>query len=190
MGGNAVSRETPTDSTLGRPFEPATRMASTDITLRFLAEPTDVNFGGNVFGGTVMKWIDHAGYTCAANWSHDYCVTAYVGGIRFLKPIRVGDLVELRAEMMHTGNTSMHISVSVHARNPRSPDARFTTHCILVFVAVDGNGKPTPVPPFTPNTPRTRQLNDYARQMIDLRQRMQEEADQFLQRIDAEPDDD
>ena len=57
-----------------------------DITLRFLAEPSDVNFGGNVHGGNVMKWIDHAGYTCAANWSSAYCVTVYVGGIRFLKP--------------------------------------------------------------------------------------------------------
>ncbi|AWN15630.1 acyl-CoA thioesterase [Salinisphaera sp. LB1] len=165
-------------------------MSTHEITLRFLAEPSDVNFGGNVFGGSVMKWIDHAGYTCAANWSHSYCVTAYVGGIRFLKPIRVGDLVELKAELMHTGNTSMHISVSVYARDPKSDDARFTTHCILVFVAVDGEGRPTKVPTFTPDTPQGRRLNDYARKMIDLRQRMQDEAAEFLDEMEAHAHDD
>ena len=60
---------------------------SRNLTLRFLAEPTDVNFGGKVHGGIVMKWIDQAGYACATQWSGNYCVTVYVGGIRFLKPI-------------------------------------------------------------------------------------------------------
>lgn len=156
-------------------------MSTRDITLRFLAEPTDVNFGGKIFGGSVMKWIDHAGYTCAANWSRSYCVTAYVGGIQFLRPIRVGDLVELRAEIMHTGTTSMHISVGVYARNPMSEEERFTTHCILVFVAVDSEGQPIAVPSFTPSTPEERKLNDYARKMIDLRKAVRDERDSFLE---------
>ncbi len=63
------------------------------ITLRFLAEPSTVNFGGKVHGGTVMKWIDEAGYACATSWSKRYCVTVYVGGIRFHRPIMIGDLV-------------------------------------------------------------------------------------------------
>ena len=66
-------------------------------TLRFLAEPAHVNFGGKVHGGAVMKWIDQAGYACAARWSGSYCVTAYVGGIQFMRPIQVGELVEVRA---------------------------------------------------------------------------------------------
>lgn len=159
-------------------------MATDNITLRFLAEPTDVNFGGNVFGGSVMKWIDHAGYTCAASWSHSYCVTAYVGGIQFLRPIRVGDLVELKAEVMHTGNTSMHISVGVYARDPKAEEARLTTHCILVFVAVDGDGRPTPVPPYTPTTPQGRRLNGYALKMIELRKDMKEEEKVFLEQLE------
>lgn len=153
------------------------------ITLRFLAEPTDVNFGGKVFGGSVMKWIDHAGYTCAANWSGSYCVTAYVGGVRFLEPIHVGDLVELRAELMHTGSSSMHISVGVYARNPTDGQSRFTTHCILVFVAVDGDGNPTRVPAFAPDTPRGRRLGEYARKMIDLRQNVRDEERAFFSEL-------
>ncbi|WP_423824213.1 acyl-CoA thioesterase [Salinisphaera sp. SPP-AMP-43] len=161
-------------------------MSAHQITLRFLAEPSDVNFGGNVFGGSVMKWIDHAGYSCAANWSHSYCVTAYVGGIRFLKPIRIGDLVELKAELMHTGTTSMHISVSVYARDPKSDTERFTTHCILVFVAVDSEGNPSQVPTFVPETAQGHRLNNYARKMIDLRKRMQDEASSFLDEMEAQ----
>ena len=67
------------------------------VTLRFLAEPGDVNFGGKVHGGAVMKWIDQAGYTCAAGWTGTYCVTVYLGGLHFLGPIRVGEVVELRS---------------------------------------------------------------------------------------------
>lgn len=85
------------------------------ITLRFLAEPSTVNFGGKVHGGTVMKWIDEAGYACATSWSKRYCVTVYVGGIRFHRPIMIGHLVEVEAKLAYTGNTSMNISVEVRS---------------------------------------------------------------------------
>ena len=81
------------------------------ITLRFLAEPSTVNFGGKVHGGTVMKWIDEAGYACATSWSKRYCVTVYVGGIRFHRPIMIGDLVEVEARLAYTGHTSMNLSL-------------------------------------------------------------------------------
>jgi acyl-CoA hydrolase len=159
-------------------------MPVSEITLRFLAEPSDINFGGKVHGGSVMSWIDRAAYTCAANWSAHYCVTAYVSGIRFLKPINVGELVELKAELMHTGNTSMHISVSVRARNPRMQQDSFTTHCIVVFVATDEAGNPTPVPAFHPRTARQRHLNRYARRMIELRQDLTEESEIMLRELE------
>src|SRR4051812_228729 len=52
-----------------------------EVTFRFLTEPTDVNFGGKVHGGMVMKWIDQAGYAAAVGWSGRYCVTVAVGGV-------------------------------------------------------------------------------------------------------------
>jgi len=60
----------------------------------FLAEPTDVNFGGKVHGGMVMKWIDQASYACAAKWSKRYSVTVSANGIRFIRPILVGQMVQ------------------------------------------------------------------------------------------------
>jgi acyl-CoA hydrolase len=115
------------------------------LTLRFLAEPSEVNFGGKVHGGTVMKWIDQAGYACAVGWSGQYCVTVYVGGIRFIQPILIGHLVEVQASVIYTGTTSMHIAVDVLAGDPKAGELRKTTHCIIVFVAVGADGKHGPV---------------------------------------------
>ena len=70
-----------------------------ELTFRFLAEPTDVNYGGKVHGGVVMKWIDQVGYAAAVGWSGRYSVTVAVGGIRFVAPIRTSDLVTVTAKL-------------------------------------------------------------------------------------------
>ena len=144
------------------------------ITLRFLAEPTDVNYGGMVHGGAVMRWIDQAGYTCAVNWSGRYCVTVYVGGIRFHHPIRIGHLVEAEARLIHTGTTSMHIAVDIHARDPRTNDRVKTTHCIIVFVAMDDDRAPVAVPRWTPDTDEEKALSAYAVRLMGMRQEIEE----------------
>ena len=89
-----------------------------ELTMRFLAEPTDVNYGGKVHGGVVMKWIDQAGYAAAVGWSGKYSVTVAVGGIRFVSPIRTSDLVTITTKLVYTGTSSMHFAVDVNARDP------------------------------------------------------------------------
>ncbi|MFI8106389.1 acyl-CoA thioesterase [Streptomyces sp. NPDC086023] len=136
------------------------------MTLRFLAEPSSVNFGGKVHGGALMKWIDAAAYACAAAWSRQYCVTVSVGNIHFREPIMVGNLVEIQARIAATGRSSMHIHVAVAAGDPRADALQRTTDCLIVFVAVDEEGRPVPVPPFVPATPYEHRLARYA---ADLR---------------------
>lgn len=145
-----------------------------ELTLRFLAEPTDVNFGGKVHGGAVMKWIDQAGYACAVGWSGHYCVTVYVGGIRFYKPVLIGSMVEVRARVIHTGRTSMHIAVDVRAGDLKAGNFTDTTHCIIVFVAVNPEGGSAAVPAWTPATPEDVALQRYAVKLMDLRKTMEE----------------
>jgi 4-hydroxybenzoyl-CoA thioesterase len=140
-----------------------------EITLRFLAAPTDAGYSGTVGGGRVLEWIDKAGYAAAAGWSGTYSVTAYVGNVRFTRPVEVGDLVEATARVIHTGTTSMHILVTVSAGNPREGDLRPTTDCIMVFVAVDEHGKPTPVPQLVPETDDDREWQESAVKRIALR---------------------
>jgi acyl-CoA hydrolase len=137
-----------------------------ETVFRFLAEPTDVNFGGKVHGGSAMKWIDQAAYACAAMWSGRYCVTVSVGSIRFHRPIRVGELVEVSARIAHTGKTSMHISVSIKSGPPTNDVLVETNHCIIVFVATDESGNTVPVKKWTPITEKDKVLEQYA---IDLK---------------------
>ncbi|HET9047371.1 MAG TPA: acyl-CoA thioesterase [Chiayiivirga sp.] len=145
-----------------------------EVSFRFLAQPTDVNFGGKVHGGMVMKWIDQAGYACAVAWSGAYCVTAAVGSIQFLVPILIGELVTVQARLIHTGRSSMHLAVDVLARDLRQGEDRLATSCVMVFVALDGpDGKPTPVPHWAPHDDAERRMQAYAQEMLQLSERME-----------------
>lgn len=147
-----------------------------EVTFRFLAEPTDVNFGGKVHGGMVMKWIDQAGYACAVGWSGAYCVTASVSGIQFVKPILIGDLVSVRARLIHTGTSSMHLAVDVQASDLRSGEPRLATSCVMVFVALDRpDGKPTPVPAWVPRSDDDVRLQAFAQRLMAMSKAMEQE---------------
>ncbi len=152
-----------------------------DITLRFLAEPQDVNFGGKVHGGAVMKWIDLAAYACAAGWSGRYCVTAYAGGIRFVAPIHVGSLVETEAKVIYTGKSSMHIAVEVNACDPKSLNRKLTTHCIVIMVAVDQNGQPEQVTQWVPETKADINLHESAIKLMEMRKKIGKEMQLFIE---------
>lgn len=141
----------------------------------FLAQPTDVNFGGKVHGGSVMKWIDQAAYACAVGWSGNYCVTVAVGGIRFVRPILIGDLVTARARLIYTGTTSMHFGVDVVARQLMTGSEALATHCVVVMVATDAAGKPTAVPKWEPQTADDIALAGYARKLMELDRNLEEE---------------
>lgn len=141
-----------------------------EICLRFLAEPTDVNFGGKVHGGIIMKWIDQAAYACAATWTGKYCVTISVGNIRFYRPVLVGNLVEVNAKVVHTGNTSLHIYVSVQCRSPKDKSFVETNHCFVTFVATDEAGYPISVPKWIPKSEEDELLEVYAIKMKEFTQ--------------------
>ena len=138
------------------------------IILRFLAEPSAVNFGGKVPGGTVMKWIDDAGHACATRWAKRHCVTVSVGSIRFQKPIMMGDLVEVEARLAYTGTTSMNMSVEVRAGDMKVGQMEKITECVAVFVAVDLDGRALPIDTWQPETPGDVALAQYVKTHIDL----------------------
>jgi len=163
---------------------PAARPSA--VTLRFLAEPTQVNFGGKVHGGSVMKWIDQAGYTCAAGWTGRYCVTAYVGGIRFLRPINVGELVEVRAQVIRTGRTSLDVAVDIYASDPKAVTKHRACHCVMVFVAIGDDGAPTAVPPWAPGTPVEQALAQYAARLAEVRKSLDTEIEERLRWLDQQ----
>ena len=150
------------------------------ISFQFISEPTDVNFGGKVHGGEVMKWIDQTAYACATGYSGNYCVTVYVGGIRFYRPIANGALVKVDAKVIYTGNTSIHIAVDFYSRGVKESEYRKTTHCVIVFVSVDEDGTPTPVEKLIPRTDEEKELEWYAKRLVELRTSIENEMSPFV----------
>jgi acyl-CoA hydrolase len=144
------------------------------VTLRFLAAPTDAGYSGNVTAGRVLEWIDRAGYAAAVGWAGTYCVTAYVGNVRFTRPVAVGHLVEATAHLVHTGRSSMHILVSVSSGDPRDRALEPATECLMVFVAVDADRRPVAVPAWEPLDDADRERQASAVRRIGLRAQIEE----------------
>ena len=140
------------------------------VVLRFLAAPTDVNWGGKVHGGIVMRWIDEAAHVLATRWTGSAAnVAVYAGGVRFYRPLRIGHLVEVDARLLHTGSTSMHISVHVRSGDPATSDMDVTTHCLIVFVPLTASGQAAPAPSWTPVSDEDVALERHALHLVELR---------------------
>ena len=144
------------------------------ITLRFLASPTDAGQSGSVSAGRVLEWIDKAGYAAVARWSGTYAVTAYVGNVRFTRPVEVGHLVEVAARIVHTGRSSMHVMVECFSGPPSTGELAEATHCLMIFVSVDGEGRSQAVQPWSPTGEAERQLQAWALRRATVREQIEE----------------
>ncbi|GAA4788885.1 acyl-CoA thioesterase [Corynebacterium canis] len=140
---------------------------------RFLAKPTDVNWGGKVHGGTAMEWIDEAGAACTMEWSGEHTVAVYAGGIRFYRPIQIGDLIEVDARLMRTDARSMQMSVHVRSGAPRGGRSALETaiHATISYIAVDIDGHPLPARQFVPRASEDVRLSEHAAKLRELRAR-------------------
>ncbi len=108
--------------------------------------PQHANALGNVFGGQIMAWVDLCAAICAQRHSGNIAVTAFVDDLKFEKPVRVGEVVRLRAHMLATFTTSMEIEVVVEGEDSRTGRRWPCVSALLTFVAIDDKGVPTPVP--------------------------------------------
>jgi 4-hydroxybenzoyl-CoA thioesterase len=139
------------------------------LLLRFLAAPTDVNWGGSVHGGTVMRWIDEAAHACALSWTRRRTVGVYAGGIHFHKPVHIGHLVEVEARIIRTGGNSVHVATHVRSADPTIGDYSRTTECMNIFVTPDTDGRAAPVPAVPLLTSEDFRLEQHARELISMR---------------------
>jgi acyl-CoA hydrolase len=108
--------------------------------------PQHANALGNVFGGQIMAWVDLCAAICAQRHSGCMAVTAFVDDLKFQKPVRVGEVVRLRAMVTATFRTSMEIEVVVEGENSRTQERWPCVDARVTFVAIDDQGKPTPIP--------------------------------------------
>ncbi len=111
-----------------------------------LVFPTHTNHYGTIFGGRVLELMDTTGALAAMRFANEEAVTASIEAIDFKKPIKVGDIIELKARVIFTANTSMVVKADVFRVNKFSSKEEFACSGYLVFVAVDSNGEPRVVP--------------------------------------------
>ena len=132
------------------------------VCLRFLAAPTDVNWGGKVHGGKVMRWIDEAAHVLATQWlGTDSNIAVYAGGVRFYRPLRIGHLVEVEARLLHTGDSSS-TSACTCAPATRPSATGLTTHCLIVFVRLDAERPAGPARQWEPVSAEDVALDEHA----------------------------
>lgn len=114
--------------------------------------PNDANILGNILGGKVMHMIDIA---CAIA-AHRHCrkpvVTASMDYLDFKHPIKVGDLIIIKASVNRVFRTSMECGAKVFSENLNTGARKHTSKAYLTFVALDDNKNPTEIPPISPET--------------------------------------
>ena len=117
-----------------------------------LVLPNDTNQLGNLLGGRLMHWMDIAAAVAAQRHSNRVCVTASVDELNFHQPIRLGEVVILKASVNRAFGTSMEIGVHVSTENQLSGEKKVANTAYLTFVALDNEGRPTNVPAVSPET--------------------------------------
>ncbi|WP_338677088.1 acyl-CoA thioesterase [Streptomyces sp. SCSIO 30461] len=134
---------------------PGKPTSASRTTLSHIMTANETNLLGTVHGGVIMKLVDDAAGAVAGRHSGGPAVTASMDEMVFLAPVRVGDLVHVRAQCNWTGRSSMEIGVRVLAErwNESTPPTQVGS-AYLVFAAVDADGKPRPVPPVMPESER------------------------------------
>jgi uncharacterized protein (TIGR00369 family) len=137
--------------------------------------PEHANLRGDVHGGWIMKLVDEAGALAAMRHAQCRVVTVAIDQMQFLEPIRIGDLIILEAEVTYVGRTSIEAGVKVSAENPLTGERSHTNTAFVVYVALNDEGKPQPVPKLVPetDTERERMAAGKARQTYRLSQRPQ-----------------
>ena len=110
--------------------------------------PQHANVYGTVFGGQIMAWVDLCAAVCAQRHAGHPCVTAFVDDLMFKRPVRVGQVVLLEAQVTATFRTSMEIEVRVCGEDTFTGERWPTVECRTTFVAIGDNGKPIVVPPL------------------------------------------
>lgn len=151
-----------------------------------LMRPQHGNFAGNVHGGVLLGLMDEAAYLCASQYAESYCVTVAVDHVEFRSPVRVGDMVTMKAAVNAVGESSMEVGISVEAKDPQNPESvRRTNRSYFTMVARGEAGAKVRVPELVCETAEDRKWKCEARLRQELRRRFWEELDQGLCEFDA-----
>jgi acyl-CoA thioesterase YciA len=117
------------------------------LTVRVSAMPADTNANGDIFGGWVLSRMDQAGGIAAVERARGRVVTIALDAMTFIRPVRVGDVLEVYTEVESIGRTSMKVHVEAWARRFQTSAHEKVTDAIFTFVAIGEDGRPRPIRP-------------------------------------------
>jgi acyl-CoA thioesterase YciA len=120
-----------------------------ELTLRTLAMPRDVNVNGDIFGGWVLSQMDIAGGIVAGARAQGRVATVAVDAMKFIRPVKVGDVLCIYAEILKVGRTSLGIGIEAWALRNRIGAREKVTEALFTFVAIGEDGLPRPLPEGT-----------------------------------------
>ncbi|MBC5825915.1 MAG: acyl-CoA thioesterase [Candidatus Eremiobacteraeota bacterium] len=160
------------------PTLPGKPVSASASVLATLMEPAAANPMGNIHGGHIMKLTDQAAAAAAIRHARKICVTASIDRLDFVNPVHVGDMVVLKSAVNYTHRTSMEVGVRIEAERLETGERMHVATAYLIFVALDSQGRPSPVPPILPETEseRVRYRQADLRYRSRQAQRLQERA--------------
>ena len=129
----------------------STPLTESQLLLRTVAMPADTNANGDIFGGWIMSQMDLAGGIIAKKASKGRTVTVAVDAMKFIRPVKVGDVVCCHGRVLKTGNTSMQIELQVWVNpilraTPEDGERMLVTEAVFTYVAIDENGNKRRLP--------------------------------------------
>lgn len=136
-----------------KPTMNAVPVSQSHTVMTELVLPQHTNALDSIFGGVIMSWVDISAAIAAQRHSGMNVVTASIDALNFVAPVYKGWIVNIHASVNYVARTSMEVGVRVDAENPVTKEVFHTASAYLTFVAVDKDGKPTPVPPVKAETP-------------------------------------
>lgn len=148
--------------------------------------PPDTNALGTLFGGTLLSHIDDLAAIAAVKHCRKPSVTASIDSVDFLTPVRAGEAILIEAFVTWARNTSMEVFVKVITENLVTEEKKICNTAFLTFVALDENGRPTPVPPVYPETEYERKLHETAPERARQRDIRRKQSKSFAQELGLE----
>jgi uncharacterized protein (TIGR00369 family) len=140
------------------------------VTISQLMEITDANIAGNVHGGVIMRLVDTAAALAAIRHAGGLCVTVSLDEMSFIEPVHIGDVVTILAMVNDVGTTSLECGVRVESENVVTGERVHASSAYLVFVAIDEDGHPRPVPALVAETDEDRRRQHEAQLRRGARQ--------------------
>jgi len=138
------------------------RVSDTYLENRWRVQPNHANNYGTVHGGNVMKWMDELGAMSAMRFAGEPCVTASIDRMDFHRSVPTGEVVVIESFVFDEGRSSINVHLRATRENPRTGEQEMTTESQFVFVAIDEDGSPVPVPDLTVEGERCRELRERA----------------------------